>query len=155
MTFRVILPPDILALAMVTAEERPKNVVNHIPLIDPNGELSGAVSEHGWAWSYRMPQSLITSDGMFGDGGIDFTMEQGTVDIKSSSRYSDSWVVKRGRCRADWYVFATVILPGTVIFKGKATREMVEAFPLVEKVGNNRLVTLNMVDDIVPSDFSY
>lgn len=155
--FRIILPPEVIAFAMTTAENRPKNINVSTPPVDPDADLFGALAEHAWAYAYGIPQSEVTDDGGtegWGDGGIDFYMVEGTVDIKSSSRHPLSWVVKKGRCRADWYVFATVIIPDTVIFKGKATQLVVSGIPLQAKVGNNRLVDFSILDDIEIEDFS-
>jgi hypothetical protein len=154
MTVRIVLPPEVLAMALYTAEQRPKNVVNHIPLFDPMGELVGAMAEHAWAWLYRLPQDSVTSHEAYGDGGIDFDMEEGSVDIKASGRYEDSWVVKRGPCRADWYVFAFVQQPDTVIFKAKASKEVVAGIGTDNRVGGNRLIRIEQLEDFDESDFN-
>lgn len=156
--FEVKLPPDVLALAMITAEERPKRVSRHNPPSDPKADLVGAIAEHGFAYAFRIPQSSITYDGGpngWGDGGIDFVMAEGSVDIKASHKWPESWVVKRGILRADWYIFATVYPDeGRVVFKGKARKESLAGIPLQAKVGSNRLVHISDVEGIELDDFS-
>jgi hypothetical protein len=119
---KVVLPPDILALAMYTAENRPKFVSVHRPSVDPEADIVGALPEHAWAWMYHMPQALIAYESEYGDGGIDFTMKEGSVDIKASRKYPTSWVIKLGPLRSRWYVFSYVVLPDTVWFVAKAHR---------------------------------
>ena len=153
----VILTPEVLAMAHYTAEQRPKHVSKHNPPSDPDADLVGAMAEHAWAYIYRIPQSVITWDGGpdgWGDGGIDFTMVQGTVDLKASHKWPDSWVVKKGPCRADWYVFATVYFPDTVVFKAKATKEVIEPIQVDNRVGGNRIVRLEMLEDFHREDFT-
>lgn len=158
--FDIVLPPDVLAMAMYTAQERPKRVSKHNPPSDPDADLVGAICEHGWAFAYRLPQSSITYDGGpdgWGDGGIDFHMAEGTVDLKASHKWPESWVVKRGDLRADWYVFATVYIEvGRVVYKAKALREYIERVPRDNRVGGNRLVRLGDpgMEDIALGDFS-
>lgn len=153
----LILTPEVLAMAHYTAEQRPQHVSKHNPPSDPLADLIGAMAEHAFAYMYKIPQSSITWDGGengWGDGGIDFRMEEGTVDLKASHKWPDSWVVKRGPCRADWYVFATVYLPDTVVFKAKAKREVIEPIEISNKVGGNRIVRLEWLEDFHVDDFT-
>ena len=155
--YTVVLTPEVLAMAHYTAEQRPKHVSKHNPPSDPDADLVGAMAEHAWAWVYRIPQDSITWDGGpdgWGDGGIDFSMVEGTVDIKASHKWPDSWVVKKGPCRADWYVFATVYLPDTVVFKGVARKEDIEPIEVSAKVGGNRIVRLEWLKEYHVKDFT-
>lgn len=155
--FTVVLPPHVLASAMRTAEERPRNIKHHVPSSHPDADLWGAMSEHAFAYHLGMPTMAVDSSGGpdgRGDGGVDFTVYGETIDVKSSGKHDSSWVVPRGDLKADWYVFAYVILPDTVVFKGKARREDLEPIKTSEKVGGKRLVYLEEVEDIGPQDFT-
>jgi hypothetical protein len=160
MAFTVVLSPKSLAAAKMTATLRPVNVRKHIPPEDPDADLYGAMAEHAFAQHMGIPQSAINRQSLptGGDGGIDFTVDGKTVDIKSSARHPNSWLVPAGNLRAEWYIFATVTMPNMVTFKGKATREQLERIaPItVGKEGSQkkkRLVYLSEVDDIGPQDF--
>lgn len=152
--YQVSLPPWIIANAMVTAEERPANAKKlgrHNPPNHQDADLWGAMSEHGFAFHNRLaPESIGTAGN---DGGVDFVIGDCTVDIKSSGIHPDSWVVGGGRLRAGWYVFAYVIVPDKVIFKGKQRREVLEKLPLSAQVPGKRLVRLGDIEDIGPDDF--
>jgi hypothetical protein len=160
MSFTVVLPPDIIARAHATSEERPRTIKHHKPAAHPEGEIAGAISEHAWAYYYKLGPDSVKSDGGpygHGDGGMDFIMHGLTVDIKSSPVHPWSWVVGAGPIRCDWFVFAHVILPDTVIFQAKAPGWFIKPFGLVEKVGNKRLVGYEELNeewrDITPADF--
>jgi hypothetical protein len=153
----VILTPEVLAMAHYTAEQRPLHISKHNPPSDPIADLVGAMAEHAFAHIYGIRQDSITWDGGtdgWGDGGVDFTMLEGTVDLKASHKWPDSWVVKKGPCRSDWYVFGTVYLPDTVVFKAKARKEVIEPIELSQKVGNNRIVRLEWLEDFHVKDFT-
>ena len=152
--FKVVLPPWVIAMAMATAEERPANAKKlgrHRPPFNPDGDLWGALSEHAFAFHHRINPTVISSAG--NDGGIDFTLDDCTVDIKSSGVHPDSWVISGSDLKADWYVFAFVQVPDTVIFKGKARREELMALPISDRVPGKRLVRRENISDIGPEDF--
>lgn len=160
MAFTVVLPPEIIARAHATSEERPKTIKHHKPAAHPEGEIAGAISEHAWAYYYKLGPDSVKSDGGLyghGDGGKDFIMHGLMVDIKSSPVHPWSWVVGKGPIRCDWFVFAHVILPDTVIFQAKAPRWAIEPIGVVEKVGSKRLVFYEELNaewrDISPADF--
>lgn len=141
---------------MQTAEDRPRNVRKHKPPTDPDADLYGAVSEYAFAQHHRIPVGVIDASGGVngaGDGGVDFRVAKTTIDIKSSGRYRDSWVVPAGKLRAEWYVFAYVELPETVTFLGKARAEDLQKIAPSDRVSGKRLVYLAEVEDIGPSDF--
>jgi hypothetical protein len=137
---KVVLPPDILALALYTAENRPKHVAVPQKSVDPDADVVGALPEHAWAWMYHMPQALIAYESPYGDGGVDFTMEEGTVDIKASQRHPTSWTIKMGPLRSLWYVFCHVILPDTVWFVAKAHKGVLTPIKESQIVPGVRLV---------------
>lgn len=161
MAFTVKLSHKSLAAAKMTAALRPVNVRFHIPPEDPDADLYGAMAEHAFAQHLGLPQAAISHQALpaGGDGGIDFELVDGTtIDIKSSARHPNSWLVPAGELRAGWYVFATVTMPDLVTFKGRATREELERITPI-KVGKEgsqkakRLVYLSEVQDIGPEDF--
>ncbi len=153
---KLVLPPDVIANAMVTAENRPKFVVKHRPSSDPDADIVGALPEHAWAWLYKFPQDIIRYDQWYGDGGVDFTMKQGTVDIKASQRHKDSWTVKMGDLRSEWYVFSYVVLPDTVFFIAKAHRDVLKDIKetIVRGVRIVRLKETPGVTEFWKKDFS-
>lgn len=158
MAFTVKLTPHSLAMAQHTAENRPKNIKHHKPSEDPDADLVGAVAEHAFAQHLGISQdSIDSSGGPFGrgDGGWDFTVgaKNVKIDIKSSRNHPESWVVPAGKLKSDWYVFAYVILPDTVIFQGKAHRNDLEPMGLSSSVPGKRLVYLVEIDPIKETDF--
>ncbi len=158
MPYTVKLPPDVMARAGWTATERPKNILHHKPSADPHADLVGALAEHAFAHHCGISEMLIDSSGGphgRGDGGWDFFFKNNTVkvDIKSSRKHPESWVVPLGNLRSDWYVFAYVILPDTIIFQGKAHKMTLEPMTESGSVKGKRLVYLTEVEDIKPSDF--
>lgn len=160
MAFTVTLSHKSLAAAKMTAALRPVNVRNHIPPEDPDADLYGAMAEHAFAQHLGIPQSSINHQALpsGGDGGVDFTVDGETVDIKSSARHPNSWLVPAGDLRADWYVFATVTMPNLVTFKGKARADQLSRIApvTVGREGSHkkkRLVYLSEVDEIGPQDF--
>lgn len=158
MAYTVKLTKTAMAAARRTAELRPKNVRFHVPATDPNADLHGAMAEHAWVQHHKLRHALVGTDamGVGGDGGVDFHTPLGTLDIKASSKHPTSWLVPGGPLRAEWYVFATVVPPDTVIFKGKATAGQLSRIkPVQFSEGSKvkRLVYLAEVDDIDPEDF--
>jgi hypothetical protein len=158
MPFTVKIPPDVLAMAHYTAEHRPKNIKHHKPSTDPHADLVGAIAEHAFAYHCGIPQSAIDSSGGphgRGDGGKDFTFkdEKIKVDIKSSRKHPESWVVPLGDLRSDWYVFAYVILPDTVIFQGMAHKDTLMPMTESGSVPGKRLVYLTEVTPIEERHF--
>lgn len=160
MAFTVTLSHKSLAAAKMTAALRPINVRKHIPPEDPDADLYGAMAEHAFAQHLGLRQDAISHQALpvGGDGGVDFTVGDETIDIKSSARHPNSWLVPAGELRADWYVFATVTMPSMVTFKGKARAEQLARITpvTVGKEGSHkkkRLVYLSEVDDIGPQDF--
>ncbi len=160
MGYTIVLPPDVLAHAMLTAEQRPQNIKHHRPSADPHADLVGALAEHAFAYHVGIPQDQIDSSGGpdgRGDGGWDFKVEKGgksvLVDTKASRKHPESWVIPAGNLVADWYVFAYVILPATVIFQGMGHRSVLEPMGVSSSVPGKRLVYLTEVQDIKPSHF--
>jgi hypothetical protein len=156
--YTVKLDPHTLAMAQHTAEMRPKNIKHHKPSEDPHADLVGAIAEHAFAQHLGVSQdSIDSSGGPFGrgDGGWDFTVgaKNVKIDIKSSRKHPESWVVPAGKLKSDWYVFAYVILPDTVIFQGKAHASELEPMGLSSSVPGKRLVYLVEISDIKPDDF--
>jgi hypothetical protein len=158
--FKVVVTPEIMALAGVTSEERPRNIKHHKPAAHPLGEIAGALAEHAWAYKFGIPQTEVKSDGGpygHGDGGFDFVMGGVKIDVKASPVHPRSWVVGAGPIRTDWYVFAFVTLPDTVEFVAKAPGWWVEPQGLVYSVGNKRLIRYAELNeewrDIRPDDF--
>lgn len=154
--FTVVLPPWVMAMAMATAEERPENAKKqrrHQPPTHPDADLWGAMSEHAFAYHHRIHPGSITATGS--DGGVDFTLGNSTLDIKSSGIHESSWVIPGKELKSDWYVFAFVKLPDRVVFKGKARRETLERLPISTAVPGKRIVRLTDVMDIGPEDFRY
>jgi hypothetical protein len=152
---KVVAPPEVMAMAALTAERRPGRIAGHKPSTDPQADLVGALAEHVWAWLYKLPQTSVYADGQLGDGGIDFWMEEGSVDIKASRRHGSSWVVKTGPLRADWYVFSYVVLPDTVFYLAKAPRTVIS--PIGEsQIPGKRLVRRDHpgVTDFEADDFT-
>lgn len=148
---RIVVSPEYMAHAEFCAERRPQHIRNHVPPTDPLADLAGCVAEYAWVQHYRFPPDTISwnggNDGR-GDAGWDFVMREGTVDIKASRKYPHSWVVKKHRgekdLRADWYVFAYVMLPDTVQFRYKAPRSVIEGLPAEDRVGGHRLVRYDL-----------
>lgn len=159
MPFTVVLPPDALAMAHVTAEQRPKNIAHHKPAKDPHADLVGALAEHAFAYHLGLPQHSIDSSGGphgRGDGGWDFSLKDETVklDVKASRIHPESWVVPGGKeLKSDWYIFAYVILPDTVVFQGYAHKDQLEPMGLSKSVKGKRLVYLTEVPKIEKHHF--
>lgn len=160
--FRVEVIPEYMAHAQFCYEQRPQHIKKHIPPTDPLADLAGCLAEYAWVQHYKYPPDTISwhggPDGR-GDPGWDFEMREGTVDIKSSRKHSTSWVVKKHGgdrdLRADWYVFAYVILPDVVQFRYKAPRAALLNMPADDRVGGNRLVRFDSpgVMEIHDGDF--
>lgn len=158
MAYEVKLTPDALAMAHVTAEQRPRNIAHHKPPADPHADLVGAIAEHAFAQHLGLPQSSIDYSGGpngRGDGGKDFVIgdKEIRIDVKASRKHPESWVVPLGDLRSDWYVFAYVRLPDTVIFQGKAHKDTLMPMGESGSVPGKRLVYLVEVSDITPNDF--
>jgi hypothetical protein len=160
LAFTVKLTPKALAAAKMTATLRPINVRFHVPSEDPDADLYGAMAEHAFAQHFRIPHRMVSVQELpsGGDGGVDFTYNGHTFDVKSSARHPSSWLIPGGVLRSDWYIFATVSLPDLVTFKGKATREYLEKITptTVGREGSQkkkRLVYLSEVEDFGPEDF--
>jgi hypothetical protein len=157
--FEVVVPPEVLAMAELTAAERPKNIKHHRPSKDPHADLVGALAEHAFAYHCGIPQRMIDSSGGptgRGDGGKDFEFRDGKVkvDVKASRHHPESWTVPGVTpLQSDWYVFAYVILPDRVIFQGKAHRSVLEPMVVGHPVEKKRLVYLTEITDIRPDDF--
>jgi hypothetical protein len=157
MPFTIVLPPDVMAMAEWTAQERPRNIQHHRPSKDPHADLVGALAEHAWAYHTGVSQTLVDSSGGplgRGDGGWDFTLKDETVklDIKASRIHPESWVMPGVTpLKADWYIFAYVILPDTVIFQGYAHRSLIEPMVVLEipyELKGKRLVYLTEISKI-------
>lgn len=159
MPFTIKLPPDVLAMAHLTAEQRPKNIKHHKPSEDPHADLVGAIAEHAFAYHMGISQSSIDSSGGTygrGDGGWDFEIgnKQVKIDVKASRHHPESWVVPGTKeLKSDWYVFAYVILPDTVIFQGYAHKDQLEPMALSTSVKGKRLVYLTEVQLIEKRHF--
>jgi hypothetical protein len=161
MAIDVIVPPEVMALAGFTSEERPRTIKHHKPAFHPQGEIAGALAEHAWAWYWGIPQTEVKSDGGkygHGDGGFDFTMHGLTIDVKASPKHPWSWVVGSGPINCDWFVFAYVVLPDRVSFRAKAPAWWVRPQGLVARVGNKRLIEYEELNpewrDLQPEDFT-
>ena len=158
--FTVIAPPEVMALALDTAEKRTegsKQAGWHNPPMAANSEYWGSLAEHCFAYHLGIPPTEIGHSGK--DGGIDFTINGQTIDVKASAKHDSSWVLpykdrsKREKAVADWYVLSFVIEPDTVIFKGKVRGDYVRQLGESVMVYNKRIVTLQEAEDIAPEDF--
>lgn len=170
MPVRILLPPDILAMAHFTAQERPRNIPHSKPSDDPYADLVGALGEYAFAFHCGLPYTAIQHvavqqpDGSWGDGGWDFAFKDGKVlvDIKASRKHTDSFVVpgrqkKRGGwhegLKADWYVSAFVTLPDTVEFRYKAHRDVLLPMTNSPLIPGKRLVYGTEVQAFNAQDF--
>lgn len=153
MAFAVGLNKDDIAYAEKLNQLRREYTTNHKPAAVKDGDLVGCLSEVALCKHWGLPYEVLGYDhGGTGDGGIDFTLSDGTtIDLKSSTDHPDSWLVKR--LKADWFIFSWVESEYTVHFLGKQRSEVIRDLPMFKPVRGTRRVTIEDVIDIHKDDF--
>lgn len=159
MTFAVTLSTDDTDFAAHLNDLRRQHTTHHKPAFIKDGDLIGCTGEVALCKAWGIPYTELGYDhGGGGDGGRDLLIHGIAIDLKSSAKNPDRWIVKYPRCngpkkRADWYIFAYVEMPYTVHFLGKQSCQVISNLPPYPAMKGAHRVYLQNIEDISPDDF--